>query len=1529
MSIRHIARTMRSRRGVCLGAALSMTMGPLLWAACTGASDLTPVYADAPNVIRFEPRQARSIRLVILSSSDSEPCLDELEVLEEGTDRNLALAAGGAVASASSCLSGYAAHRVSHLNDGRYGNGRSWVSASAKSGEWAQIDLPNTASVSAVVYSRDREARFYDRVPLSVDVMVSADGRVWEKAAEMRGRLERTNVMAGTRSIPIPLQHARYVRLSVLGTEDGAPPALDEVAVYGREADRNLASPAEGARVRASSTGSGDAKALTDGATGRASRWQAAQARSQHVSVELAERTEVTRLTFTTAGDGPACVGRPTVFSVDISLDGDRWKSVHREGWGSVPPPPPLSAPLHRPDARASAPRADSLGYANLALRPNVRVTASSVIEGHADLHTVPHLIDGQYGNARSWIPREMPCWVDLDLGAAYYVHRLVFGSDSTGGYADRAATAFRIMAAAEKKPQTGEPAWQPVFEDAAHPGVLSREEFTFKPIRARWVRLAIDGSRDGLCRIDEIEVYGSASPIAVSRVGPLTVQRRATKTDDASRVRAAFLAEEYAWLKTYGRADLDARLTDYIRVWNYPEREGEDVIPLPDLPAAPSLTTSADDDEAWRKASQGAARVAYPDDPGRSPLVEQTAMAGVHEGQLYFRIRADRLLSRHLAVLSSGDWSDLGVILTDEDGMKFVQYRPGADGSLETVRTTPLAGHADIAGGRWTARIPFSVLSRSSIYGIRLGLGLGGRHTPPLGRGIHMVRAGWSMAPTGSATSTFSLRLTNSSPEQRPLRLEAGGVTETLTLAGGASEVVAVPARTGPIGPDQRVRITDGTGQAFVVHLLHYRPLQRAADLLAGMIQRMARRGLDVSQERLSLAEGRRVLAARVHDALAERRVLERVRLAKRRLMLRDPDLTRIERVLAVRRHNFEPSHNYSDLFDATGGAGGSVDIISIPRIDGVLTPGRASSRRLCDAGPGIIRDASASDNLRHVYFAWRKTPAGYYHLMRVGADGSGLKQLTDGPFHDVYPTPLPNGELAFISTRCRARYLCWRPQAYVLFRLGADGSINPLSYANLSEWAPSVMRDGRLLWTRSEYQDKGADFSHTLWAVRPDGAHAELIFGNTIIQPNGYANGREVPGSREIICTLISHFGDLNGPLALLDPTRSRFSEASIHTLTPEVPWPGLWPSEECFRDPEPISRDVFLCSYAPNRRFQVWLLDRFGNREVLYEDPHYSVMCPTPFTARPPRSMPSRIASDAPSGEFLLADVYQGLNGAVPRGSVKWLRITQEVRADLQRDGAGYRTDHPEFMDWYATPTHLVSGPNGWPSFVAKASWGLVPVAADGSARFQAPAGKVLYFSILDANFDEIQRMRSVVQLAPGEKRGCVGCHESRSMAPPAGVRPSLARPAVPVKSAWDGRPFWFERDVQPVLDKHCAACHDDSARTGVDLSGQTGPDLVPMSYRTLIEQGWVHYLDWQWNAGGNEKAAPLTFGTVRSPLWRLLDAGHHGVRLSTEDRLRLKTWTDLNCPLWGDYQYRPDRASASAATSTGGARQTGPR
>jgi hypothetical protein len=702
--------------------------------------------------------------------------------------------------------------------------------------------------------------------------------------------------------------------------------------------------------------------------------------------------------------------------------------------------------------------------------------------------------------------------------------------------------------------------------------------------------------------------------------------------------------------------------------------------------------------------------------------------------------------------------------------------------------------------------------------------------------------------------------------------------------------------------------------------------PLTRILRQMAEMIARMSAAGMEVSGPSADLVEFRQVQTALPGMAIgtAESKLLFQARMAKRRLFLRDPQLVAVQKILFVKRHPFEPSHNYSDIFDSAGDVGGGICVLDIPRIDGSLAPDKANETTLFDSGDGVARDPMASFDGRTVYFSYRTSKNDYYHLYSVSTDGGKPRQLTEGPFHDFYPCPLPDGGLAFISTRCKSRFLCWRPQAFVLFRMDADGgNIVPLSHANISEWTPTVMNDGRILWMRSEYLDKGADFGHTLWAIRPDGTHPELVFGNNTL--NCYANGRQVPGTGEILCTLVSHGGDLNGPIALIEPERGRSNPKAITNITPDVApqYHMTWLNRQCFRDPFPVSRDYYLCSHAAFDRFGIYLIDRYGNRELLYLDPQIGSMAPTLLrpTLAPPVMADSVDAADSglKDGQFFVADIYRGLGPAVKRGSIRYIRVCEEVRAGLIQLADGqFQADHEPFQDWYASPTHKVSGPYGWPSYVAKGDLGIVPVEDDGSANFTAPAGKVLYLQALDGNLNEVQRMRSVVQLQAGEKRGCIGCHENRLTATPS-IRPmpqAMRRePSTPAPPPWGAGPFAYEKVVQPVWDAKCIQCHDAKDKQQINLTGTTDSDGVPASYRTLIEKGYVHYFDFTWGREHN-KAEPLTFGTVQSKLRPILDGSHYDIRLTREESHRVKCWIDLNCPLWPDYIFRPNRLRAQA-------------
>ena len=164
----------------------SLLAGALLLAMPAGVRAAEPVItASGPNAIGFTQQQARFVRFLIRKSSSGEPCIDEFEVYGPDGGRNLALKSNGARAAVSSSLAGYSIHQAAHLNDGLYGNDHSWVAASAND-EWIQIELPQPAAVTGIVFSRDRNGKYADRVPVGFEVQVSLDGKEWVKAAEVR-----------------------------------------------------------------------------------------------------------------------------------------------------------------------------------------------------------------------------------------------------------------------------------------------------------------------------------------------------------------------------------------------------------------------------------------------------------------------------------------------------------------------------------------------------------------------------------------------------------------------------------------------------------------------------------------------------------------------------------------------------------------------------------------------------------------------------------------------------------------------------------------------------------------------------------------------------------------------------------------------------------------------------------------------------------------------------------------------------------------------------------------------------------------------------------------------------------------------------------------------------------------------------------------------------------------------------------------------------------------------------------------------
>ncbi len=533
-----------------------------------------------------------------------------------------------------------------------------------------------------------------------------------------------------------------------------------------------------------------------------------------------------------------------------------------------------------------------------------------------------------------------------------------------------------------------------------------------------------------------------------------------------------------------------------------------------------------------------------------------------------------------------------------------------------------------------------------------------------------------------------------------------------------------------------------------------------------------------------------------------------------------------------------------------------------------------------LVDDPEGSLRDPCVDYAGERIVFSYRPGGTDAYHLYEVRADGSQSRQLTDGEYDDIEPCFLPDGGIAFVSARSRRWVQCWLTQVATLYRCDADGrNVRQLS-ANLEhDNTPWVLPDGRILYTRWEYVDRSQVHYHHLWTMNPDGTGQTVFFGN--LHPGDvYIDAKPVPGADEVVLIRSPGHGAMEhaGYLAVLSAKRGPDDLGSLTTITREAD----------FRDPWALSADAFLAA----REKSLVLVGRDGSARTLYTLPgefgEAWLHEPRPLAPRQREpALASLVDAAKPTGRFLLHDVYSGRNMAgVKRGEIKKLLVLESLPKPVNFTGG---------MD----PLSYVG------TFTLQRILGTVPVEDDGSAFFEAPALRSLLFVALDENGLAVKRMQSFATVLPGETQGCLGCHEPRVVTPPS-VSPRLPlaarqapRPIEPIPGAPDVPDF--PRDVQPVLDRHCVACHDDRRPDGgVVLSGDRGP-MFSLAYYTLVV--WRQVADGRNYPRSNYP--PRSLGSGGSPLLKKFDASHYGVQAPPADLQTVRLWLDAAAPYPGTY------------------------
>ena len=557
-------------------------------------------------------------------------------------------------------------------------------------------------------------------------------------------------------------------------------------------------------------------------------------------------------------------------------------------------------------------------------------------------------------------------------------------------------------------------------------------------------------------------------------------------------------------------------------------------------------------------------------------------------------------------------------------------------------------------------------------------------------------------------------------------------------------------------------------------------------------------------------------------------------------------------------------------------------------------LNPDTGKVRVLLNDSNGAFRDPQVHYDGKRMVFSWRREASEYYHLYELDFDGKEPRQLTDGPFDDIEPTYLPDGDLIFVSTRCNSWVCCGSFKVTTLHRCDGNGrNMRKLSSSALNENTPWVLPDGRVLYMRWEYVDRNQMRYQHLWTMHPDGTGVMVFYGNQF-PGNVFLDGKPIPGTDQVMYVESAGHGQLDhaGVLMVVDPRCGPDDRASSRPLNLG---PQFHPLQgNCF-DPYPLAQDSLL--FAHDRSI-LWS-DGKGHSRRIYTLPAdapggWIIQEPRPIRPRPRETIiPARTDSSQSTGQLVLADAAHGRNmKGVRPGEIKKLLVLEQLPKPIS------------FQISWNQPISMGG------TFTFKRILGTVPVEPDGSASLEVPALRNLFFVALDENDLSVKRMQSYVTLQPGEVTGCVGCHEHRTEAPRIGPGLgllALRRPASPIQPI-AGIPdiIDFPRHVQPILDRHCVACHDYEATAqggpragGVILTGDHGP-WFSHAYATLT-------LRKQFSDGRNDQGnrPPRTIGSSASPVMQMLDGKHYESRLTPLEKTLVRLWIETGAAYPGTY------------------------
>ncbi|TWT83273.1 hypothetical protein CA13_47380 [Planctomycetes bacterium CA13] len=570
--------------------------------------------------------------------------------------------------------------------------------------------------------------------------------------------------------------------------------------------------------------------------------------------------------------------------------------------------------------------------------------------------------------------------------------------------------------------------------------------------------------------------------------------------------------------------------------------------------------------------------------------------------------------------------------------------------------------------------------------------------------------------------------------------------------------------------------------------------------------------------------------------------------------------------------------------------------------------------------------------------------TPDNTYNLFCYDFDSEQLTQLTDSRYNDAYPCWLPSGRIAFVSERCETSVRC-QPAGHsqykynlrsffqpcgTLYSIDADGDdVVQLSWHETTELFPRVTNDGRIVYTRWDYVDRDFNAGQGIWFCMPDGRDPRAPHGNypfphnamevdspefdnalgkfrdqRVKRPWAEYGIRPIPGSDRFIAVAGIHHSSPRGQLVLVDPRVpddhrmaqvKRLTGGTLPSESPDIELTDRLRHRLPYAWPYPLSEDFYLVSHIPTG--SLVLLDRFGNRDVLYRGAK-PVQFAIPRQSRPtPPVIPTETYQGKRAGSpghkpatISVMNIYESEMPWPEDSKIEALRVVQI------------------FPRPWSSPYERV-GESYMSGTINRMPLGTVPVEEDGSVYFEAPIECEIYFQALDEEGRAVQSMRSGTYVHPGEQMSCIGCHERTTTAPATRRMPlAMSRPPSKLEPEVGGlEPINYYRLVKPVLEEKCIGCHIDQ---DAPLQTTRYRDLEPFAFYFNAGGGD----DSLYAEHGGNRTVPGQFGALASRLGRaMFDDNHQRYldeqRFTPEDRRRITLWLDLNSVQYGSSSIDP--------------------